>query len=192
MIYPAFIYVLLLLAGITVQQACAQNLAVQSVPLPVIEGKINGMDVVAQGDSVAFFAGQLPDRYSDESCAEDLHCTLQKKHTRAIQVSPNGIRLLQLFPDSLEQDEVEEDDSISLVLPSITLNTLDSSSCFSFKELFISTEEIEPTPTPTLATLYTGNPMVDQTPGLAWVNSETVGNNGADGEFSVNVNHYYG
>ena len=53
-----------------------------------------------------------------------------------------------------------------------TLNTLDSSSSFSFKELFISTEEIEPTPT--LATLYTGNPVVDQTPGLAWINSETI------------------
>ena len=52
-----------------------RGLVMQSAPLPVIEGKINGMDVVAQGDSVAFFAGKLPSEYSDESCAEDLHCT---------------------------------------------------------------------------------------------------------------------
>ena len=171
MVHPAFIYVLLLLTGFTVQLACAQNLAVQLAPLPVIEGKINGMDVVAQGDSVAFFAGQLPSGYSDESCAEDLHCTLHKNHTRAVMVSPEGV-LLQLHPDHLEKDEDEEDDSSSLVLPSQTLNTLDSSSSFSFKELFISTEEIEPTPT--LATLYTGNVVVDQTPGLEWINSETM------------------
>ena len=71
----------------------------------------------------------------------------------------------------------------------MTLNTLDSSSSFIFKELFISTEEIEPTPT--LVTLYTGNPVVDQTPGLAWINSETMkvaGNNGGNDEFVVNIN----
>ena len=171
MVHPAFIYVLLLLAVFAVRLGCAQNLVMQSAPLPVIEGKINGMDVVAQGDSVAFFAGKLPSEYSDESCAEDLHCTLHKNHTRAVMISPDGV-FLQLSPDHLEKDEDEEDESSSLVLPSQTLNTLDSSSSFSFKELFISTEEIEPTPT--LATLYTGNPVVDQTPGLAWVNSETI------------------
>ena len=172
MVHPAFIYVLLLLAGITVQLACAQNFAMQPAPLPVIEGKINGMDVVAQGDSVAFFAGKLPREYSDKSCAEDLHCVLHKNHTRAVMISPEGISFFQLNPNPLEEDQDEEDDSSSLVLPSQTLNTLDSSSSFSFKELFISTEEIEPTPT--LATLYTGNPLVDQTPGLAWINSETI------------------
>ena len=172
MVHPAFISVLLLLAVFAVRLGCAQDLAVQSAPLPVIEGKINGMEVVAQGDSVAFFAGQLPGEYSDESCAEDLHCTLHKNHTRAVQISPKGIRLLQLNPDHLEKDEDEENNSSSIVLPSQTLNTLDSSSSFSFKELFISTEEIEPTPT--LATLYTGNPVVDQTPGLEWINSETM------------------
>ena len=87
-------------------------------------------------------------------------------------ISPEGISFFQLNPNPLEEDQDEEDDSSSLVLPSQTLNTLDSSSSFSFKELFISTEEIEPTPT--LATLYTGNPLVDQTPGLAWINSETI------------------
>ena len=170
MVHPAFIPVLLLLAGFAVQVAYAQSMAVQSAPLPVIEGKINGMDVVAQGDSVAFFAGKLPSEYSDESCAEDLHCTMHKNHTRAVMISPDGIRLLQL--NHLEQDEDEEVDSNSIVLPSQTLNTLDSSSSFSFKELFISTEEIEPTPT--LATLYTGNPVVDQTSGLEWINNETI------------------
>ena len=172
MIHLAFIYVLLLLAGITVQLACAGNSVVQSAPLPVIEGKINGMDVVAQGDSVAFFAGKLPGEYGEESCAEDLHCTLHKNHTRAVHVSPYGV-LLQLNPDHLEKDDDEEDDdSSSPVLPSMTLNTLKSSSTIRFLEPVISTEEIEPTPT--LATLYTGNPVVDQTPGLAWVNSETM------------------
>ena len=131
MVHPAFLYVLLLLAGFVAQVACAQNLAVQSAPLPVVEGKINGMDVVAQGDSVAFFAGKLPDGYNDESCVEDLHCAMHKNYTRAVMISPEGV-----------------------------------------VELFISTEEIEPTPT--LATLYTGNPVLDQTPGLAWVNSKTM------------------
>ena len=172
MVHPAFIYVLLLLAVFTVRLGCAQNLVMQSAPLPVIEGKINGMDVVAQGDSVAFFAGKLPSEYSDKSCAENLHCTLHKNHTRAVQISPKGIRLLQLNPDHLEKDKDEDDDSSSLVLPSLTLNTVESPGTASFVELFISTEEIEPTPT--LATLYTGNPVVDQTPGLAWVNSETI------------------
>ena len=164
--------VLLLLVGFAVQLACAQNLAEESVSLPVIEGKINGMDVVAQGDSVFFFAGQLPGRYTEESCSEDLHFTLHKNHTRTVQISPEGIRILQLNPDCLEKDGDAENGSTSLVLPSMTFSTLDSCSSFSFKELFISTEEIEPTPT--LATLYTGNPVVDQTPGLAWVNSETM------------------
>ena len=98
------------------------------------------MDVVARGDSVAFFAGPLLGSYTDASCSEDLHCTLHKNHTRAVQVSPGGIRLLQLNPDHAGR--------------------------------FISTEEIEPTPT--LATLYTGNPVVDQTPALAWINSTTI------------------
>ena len=172
MVHPAFIYVLLLLAVFTVRLGCAQNLVMQFAPLPVIEGKINGMDVVAQGGAVAFFAGNLPDKYSKESCAEDLHCTLHKDHTHAVMISPEGIGLLQLNPDHLEQDEDEEDESSSLVQPSMTLNTLQSSSTTSFEELFISTEDIEPTPT--LATLYTGNPVVDQTPGLAWINSVTI------------------
>ena len=174
MVRPAFIYVLLLLAVFTVRLGCAQNLVMQSAPLPVIEGKINGMDVVAQGDSVAFFAGKLPSEYSNKSCAEDLHCTMHKNHTRAVMISPEGIRLLQLNSDHLEKDENEneEDVSSSIVLPSQTLNTLGSSSSFSFEELFISTEDIEPTPT--LVTLYTGNPVVDQTPGLALVNSQTM------------------
>ena len=113
MVHPAFISVLLLLAGFAVQVVCAQGMAVQSAPLPVIEGKINGMDVVAQGDSVAFFAGKLPREYSDKSCAEDLHCMLHKNHTRAVMISPDGIRLLQLSPDHLEKDKDEEDDSSS-------------------------------------------------------------------------------
>ena len=172
MVHPA-LYVLLMLAGFTVQLTCAQSMALQSEPLPVIEGKINGMDVVAQGDSVAFFAGQLPGEYSDESCAEDLHCTMHKNHTRAVMLSPEGIRLLQLSPGHLDQVEDEEGDDLrSPVLPSMTLNTLDSYSSLSFNELFIPTEEIEPTPT--LATLYTGNPLIDQTPGVAWINSETI------------------
>ena len=170
MVHPAFISVLLLLAGFAVQVACAQSMAVQSAPLPVIEGKINGMDVVAQGDSVAFFEGKLPSEYSDESCAEDLHCTMHKNHTRAVMISPEGIRLFLLNPGHLEKDEDEKDDSSSLVLPSMTLNTLKSSSTARFVDLFISTEDTEPT----LATLYTGNPVLDQTPGLAWVNSETM------------------
>ena len=144
MVHPALIYVLPLLAGIIVQLACAQNLAVQSAPLPVIEGKINGMDVVVQGDSVAFFSGKLPGGYSDELCAEDLHCSLHKNNTPAVQISPEYIRLY----------------------------TLDSPTTFSLIERFISTEDIEPTPT--LTTLHTGNPLVDQTPGLAWINSETL------------------
>ena len=140
MVHPAFIYVLLLLAGFTMQLACARDLAVQSAPLPVIEGKINGMDVVAQGDSVAFLAGQLPGHFSDESCSEDLHCTLHKNSTHAVQISPEGVRLLQLSPH--------------------------------FVERFIPAEEIGPAPT--LVTLYTGNPVVDQTSGLAWINRETM------------------
>ena len=171
MFHPAFISVQILLAGLTAQLACAWSQTVQFAPLPMIQGKINGMDVVAQGDSMAFFAGQLPGAYSNESCAEDLHCTLHKNHTRAVMISPEGI-LLQLSPDHLEKNEDEEGDSGSLVLPSLTLNTLNSPGATGFTERFISTEEIEPTPT--LATLYTGNPVVDQTPGLAWMNTETI------------------
>ena len=101
------------------------------------------MDVVLQGESVAFFAGKLPSEYSDESCAEDLHSTLQKNHTRAVHLSRYGVHLLQLFSGYREKDE--EDESSNLVLPSMMLNTLKSSSTTRFVERFNSTEEIEPT-----------------------------------------------
>ncbi len=168
----SFIYILTLLAGLLVRLACAQDLVVQSAPLPVIEGKINGMNVVVQEESVAFFAGQLSGRYTEASCFEDLHCTMHKNHTPAVQISPDGIRLLQLNPDHLERDEDNDDGLSSVVLPSLTLNTLEGSSAFSVVERFISTEEVEPTPT--LATLYTGHPVVDQTPALSRVNRETM------------------
>ena len=57
--HRSFIYILILLAGLLMRLACAQDLVVQSAPLPVIEGKINGMDVVVQGESVAFFCGAV-------------------------------------------------------------------------------------------------------------------------------------
>ena len=172
MVHPVYIYVLLLLAGFAVQLTCAGNLVVQSVPLPVIQGRINGMGVVVQGESAIFLAGQFPGDYNDESCTEDLHCTLHRNHTRAVQLSPDGITLLQLNPDYQQQNENEGDESGDPVLPSMTLNTLKSSGTTRFEKRFIPTGEIEPTPT--LVTLYTGNPVVDQTPGLAWINSETI------------------
>ena len=89
-------------------------------------------------------------------------------------INPGGVRLLQLNPDHLkrDKDKDEEEESSSVVFPSQMLNTLESSGTSRFVERFVSTEEIEPTPT--LATLYTGNTVVDQTSGLTWINSETI------------------
>ena len=164
---PDVIYVLLLLAGLTVQLARAQNPAVQSAPLPVIQGRINGMDVVVQGESLAFFAGQIPAGDPGGSCFEALHFSLHRNHTPAIKISPEGIRLLQLNPGPGKLDGNPDN-----IAHSLTLNTVEKTGTASFTEFLISTETIKPTPV--LATLYTGIPVVDQTPALAWMNNDTV------------------
>ena len=71
---------LILLAVLTARLAFAQDFAERPAPLPVIEGKVNDMDVMVQGDSVAFFTSQLPGKYTRESCAEDLHARCIKPH----------------------------------------------------------------------------------------------------------------
>ena len=87
---------------------------------------------------------------------------MHKNHTLAVQISPEGIRLLLLNTGNLELDKDKDDASKSVVLPSR-----------SFAELLLPAgEEIKPTPT--LATLYTGNSVVDNTPGLVLVSNETM------------------
>ena len=166
---PAFIYTLLLLTGLIVRHACAQGLPVQSSLLPVIEGKINGMDVMARGDSVALFAGQLSQRYGKESCSEDSHCTKHKNHSRVVIIRSEDARLL-LGPGHPDQNEDEDGEPASLIFPSLTLNTLEGSATPGFVERFMSTEEIEPTPV--LATFNSGAPVMMS--GFAWVSLKVM------------------
>ena len=160
---------LILLFTLMAQLSCAQYSAVMPAPQPVIEGKINGMDVVVQGDSVAFFAGRVPGTPGADNCHEDLHCTLHKNRTGAVLLSPRGV-LIARDPESPKDHD--SDHLTGLVQPAQTLNTVANIKTSRPEVFFVSTKQIEPSPV--IATLYTGIPEVDQTPGLAWINRETM------------------
>ncbi len=139
-----------------------------SASLPLIQGKLNGMEVIARGDSVAFYAGKAPTLMTDPNCLEDLHCTMHKNHTQAVLLNPRGVLIVQQRAEKSQYFE----NSTSNLLPLLSLNTLKDPGTASSESLFIPTGQIEPTPT--MPTLYTGIPVIDQTPGVSWINSETM------------------
>ena len=158
------IVILLLLAGLMVRLASAQDSAVQTVPLPVIHGKINGMDVMVQGDAVAFMAagkaGSLLAEMDEKTCGRDLHCTMQKNNTRAIVLNPEGIWLFDSPSKQLP-------DNVTVTEPLYPVSTETDLFAASF---------IKPTSTyiplegsPPLQTLHTGNEMVDSSPVREWL-----------------------
>ena len=72
-------YIVVILAGLIIGLASAQEPLVQQPPQPVIHGEANGMTVVAQNDTVAYVASKTPSPLLDKpACYSDLHCVMRK------------------------------------------------------------------------------------------------------------------
>ena len=116
---PSLITSWIIIAAFLVQSVYAQNTEILSSQ-PVIHGEINGMKVIVQGDAVAFMAAgkTVPslDKMDDESCAHDLHCTMQKNKTEAVVWNSEG---LWIFNKSRRhtQDDFDEIVPIEPLLP---------------------------------------------------------------------------
>ena len=122
---------------------------------PAISGKINGMDVIARGNSVAFFASELKNALPENhDCLGDLHCTMQQNKTSAVVLTPEGLTVFKNDPFFTH----------SLAAPQKSSSSVHS--------VFVSTEFIQPSMT--LATLSTGDPVIDQTESIVWVNQKTM------------------
>ena len=163
----SFIWIPVFLIVLQVQYSLAQKTEAMPAPLAMIQGEINDMKVIAQGDAVTFFTGKKPTLAINQNCIEDLHCTMHKNRTEAVLLNPGGVLIVQQKPEK-NQEVV---DAAPTALPSLT-QTLPPLRTVSSETFFISSEHIEPTPT--IATLYTGIPVIDQTPGVSWINSETM------------------
>ena len=163
MVPPSYIYLWIFFSALLLQPLYAQNTDLMSSQ-PLIHGKVNGMDVMAQGDAVAFMAagkaGSLLAEMDEETCERDLHCTMQKNNTRAIVLNPEGIWIF---------------DSPSKQLPDNVTVTESLYPVSTEADLFAGTF-IKPTSTyiplegsPPLHTLHTGNEMVDSSPVREWL-----------------------
>ena len=60
------VYIVVVLAGLIIGLASAQETLVQQPPQPVIYGEANGMTVVAQNDTVAYVASKTPSPLLDK------------------------------------------------------------------------------------------------------------------------------
>ena len=150
MINHRFLYTLFLLAGLIARTAFTQNVG----SLPIIQGEINDVKAIAQGEMAFFFPGKAP-ALSRENCTENLNCALHRHGIEVLAISPEGIMLVP----QRTVTSVEEKKGISRsIFPSHTL--------------FVSTQQNEQSPA--LATLQTGHSVVDRTPALAFLNSETI------------------
>ena len=174
MTHSPFIWVLSVLAALLMRVSSAQDSESLSAPLPLIQGEVNGMKVVAQGDTAAFFAGRskpLPaPRLNTDQGSVRLHNTLQENRIEAVVLSPKGILLI---PQPDQPDIQEGNHTSSVVFHLLPLDTPEpvtkQMNPSGPTALFISTQQIDPAPA--IATFYTGNPVVDQTSGLRWISS---------------------
>ncbi len=165
MIRPV-LYILALLAELTLSLACAQDSVALHGQQPVIYGEINGMKVMVQGDAVAFMASRhYAMKLDKEACARDLHCTLQKNRTEAVVLNPENIWIFDTPPKQLP-------DNVIVAEPLYPVST-EADRLFS--------TALKPTPTYILlefpqptATLHTGNEVVDKTPGILLVSSPVM------------------
>lgn len=169
----AIIGCFILLACLMGRLAHTQHSALSTEPLPepqpVIYGDINGMKAAALGDMAVFFAGKRSVRM-DESCADDLNCILQKHRIGAVAVNKEGMLLI---PQRSTEPEKLTGDNGNFIFPSRTLNTQDIAPTRT-QAVFLSPRQSELSPAPSSVTFYTGHPVVDQTSGLAFINSETM------------------
>ena len=177
MAHSSFIWFLSVLAALMMRVSCAQDSGSLPAPLPLIYGEINGMKVVVQGDTAAFFAGTakpLETLWMDnDQGSARLHNTLQENRLEAVVLSPKG---LLLIPQPDHPDIQEYSHTSSVVFHPLPLDTPEpvtkQMNPSGPTVLFISTQQIDPTPA--IATFYTGNPVVDQTSGLRWISSEIM------------------
>ena len=172
MIRFCFNIFLFLLAGLIMRLACAQDSAVQTAPLPVIHGKVNNMDVMVQGDTVAFMTASnavpLLDKMDDKTCARDLHCTMQKNRTEAVVLSPEGIWLFD-SPSTPTPGHTPENVTYTEPLHPVSETGLYTGPFVKPTSTHIPLEFPQP-----VATLHTGNEMVDRTPGILLVSSPVM------------------
>ena len=143
-------------------------------------GKLNGMDVLAQGDVLAFFASRKkqPDTSSGLPWGNVLHLTMHKNNTAAVVLNPEGLRVVHQPPDTGE-DTGEDSQSftrqpapVSCLFPGCDAG----SGQFSQNTTFIPAPTPDKCiqPTPTVPTLLTGVPDIDLTPALGWLNEKTL------------------
>ena len=159
-----------LLTCLLVRTACAQNSAEPlPKPLPVIHGEIYGLKAAAQGNMAVFFAGKKSVGI-DESCDEDLNCAMQKYRIGTIAVNSEGVLLL---PQENTEPEVTAGNSSDFTSPSRTLNTLDIAPART-QAVFLSSRQSGHSPALASVTFCTGDPVVDQTPSLVFINRETM------------------
>ena len=159
-----------LLTCLLLRTACAQNSAEPlPKPLPVIHGEIYGLKAAAQGNMAVFFAGKKSVGI-DESCDEDLNCAMQKYRIGTIAVNSEGVLLL---PQENTEPEVTAGNSSDFTSPSRTLNTLDIAPART-QAVFLSSRQSGHSPALASVTFCTGDPVVDQTPSLVFINRETM------------------
>ena len=143
---------------------------------PVIQGEINGMKVLAQGDVAMFIATEsnAPLLYSEKShtekshiehCSRDLHCALKTNNLESVALSPLGIWIFDRpeknSPKHWIHKEPEDPYSIEIDKFSSNLENLTAS--------HIPLNFPQPT-----ATLHTGNQAIDKTPGILLISSPVM------------------
>ena len=153
-----FLKVLLLSVFMPTITAAAPKERGGVVSQPVIYGDLDGVSVISQGDKAVYYIS--PDQILAEAHQthdeNSLFGAMAKNHTSTILLSPESIRFLQSG-----QKELDEPES-SCCLPSSRQQAAQTRTEISLP--------IQITPTAT----YTGIPVIDQTPALAWLNRETM------------------
>ena len=149
----------------------AQDMELQ-LSQPVIYGKVGGVEVVTQGDVVAFLAsGQRSPLMNHEACDQNLHCAMQKNRTGMVVLSSkqlliydrplNPLNPLNKLPDNATHTDPLYPDAAEIIRYSnIPINPATATIALDF-------------PQPT-ATLHTGNEVIDKTSGVLWVSSQIM------------------
>ena len=135
----------------------------QPVHPPIIHGNVNGVGVIAQGDTVAFIASDKKRLVrDDENGSHNLLGAMLKNNTKAMILKPEGIWLFYSTTRNASDSIIHTD---PLYPTSADPNLLSESKT----PIHILFEQPQPTPT-----LYTGIPWIEETPALLNVSSSML------------------